>query len=353
VNDDNQDNSDEYWDDLFEWFDGRCTPARAAAIERWALSTPEIERRVTVERARWKRVGELAVPAVKAETLGALRSLQRRRDLLERGRAVQASAKGIRDSHPARGVRTWYWIAAILLMSAGLTSWWVVQGSALFGRGSTLTQSYATARGERREILLPDSSYAVMAPGTRLTFRAAAGRGDRAIWLEGEAFLSVRHDAHRPFLVRTRGSITRDIGTTFTVRAYPGEGVSVAVESGSVTLRRADSASADTTTAILSAGDLGQVNVHGVQKVAHADLGAYTSWRSGVLMYDGAPVRDVLADLARAYNLNITCPDSALAERHLVVTISGLSADQALTAVTAPIGARYARHGQDVVVRRR
>jgi hypothetical protein len=100
VNDDNQTSDDEYWDDLFEWFDEECSPERAAAIERRVHSAREVERRVEVERARWMRLKDLAVPAMKTETLVALLSLQRRRDLLEGVDGVRSSPKGSRGVLP-------------------------------------------------------------------------------------------------------------------------------------------------------------------------------------------------------------------------------------------------------------
>jgi ferric-dicitrate binding protein FerR (iron transport regulator) len=64
------------------------------------------------------------------------------------------------------------------------------------------------------------------------------GTSTREVFLEGQAFLRVRHDSTRPFVVNAGGTRAIDLGTAFEVRAYPNEGVRVAVTEGVVEVRR-------------------------------------------------------------------------------------------------------------------
>ncbi len=59
------------------------------------------------------------------------------------------------------------------------------------------------------------------------------------MWLEGEGYFEVTHDARRPFRVHAGDALTEDLGTRFVVRAYPElAAVDVAVAEGVVSLRR-------------------------------------------------------------------------------------------------------------------
>ena len=87
--------------------------------------------------------------------------------------------------------------------------------------------------------------------GSRLRWRADYGARTREVQLEGEGYFEVRHDGARPFRVHAPGAVAEDLGTRFTVRAYPeGSGVEVAVAEGRVALR----ALVDTTRVLLDAG---------------------------------------------------------------------------------------------------
>jgi transmembrane sensor len=318
---------------------GSMPPWRAASpVHGRTSATMEQDLAAVLEASRRRQGG-----ASKDEARSDAQTFSRARPLSRLGASPRLRRK--------TGV--WLGIAALMMVGVSIPLVWRLYDRAQHAAGVSITRSYATARGERREVVLPDSSHLVLAPTTRVSYSSsAADHGDRLLWLDGEVFLSVRHDDRRPFIVRTSSSSTRDIGTAFTVRAFPGEPVRVAVQSGRVAVQRVDPRGGQTPTLLLAAGQLGRVDTTGVTAVEHADLARYFSWQTGALTYDHASLRDILADLERAYDINVTTDDPKLEDEALVVTIRNLTVDQALRAVTEPLHARYVRHGKDVVIRR-
>jgi len=75
-------------------------------------------------------------------------------------------------------------------------------------------------KGKMKKLLLPDSSEVWLNAGTQFSYAAGFGQGSREVWLEGEGYFAVRHNAALPFIVHTRGYTVKDIGTTFTISAY-------------------------------------------------------------------------------------------------------------------------------------
>jgi len=92
-----------------------------------------------------------------------------------------------------------------------------VGGDWLVGRPTASTAStgvFATRAGERSTVALADGSTVSLNGATRL--RVVYTDGERRVQLvAGQAFFDVRHDAARPFVVRTRASETRVLGTAF------------------------------------------------------------------------------------------------------------------------------------------
>jgi ferric-dicitrate binding protein FerR (iron transport regulator) len=74
--------------------------------------------------------------------------------------------------------------------------------------------------GERKKVVLPDSTTVHLNSGSRLSYNKDFGKGNRQVWLNGEAFFEVTKDAAHPFLVNTDRMTVKVLGTVFNVKAY-------------------------------------------------------------------------------------------------------------------------------------
>jgi ferric-dicitrate binding protein FerR (iron transport regulator) len=84
------------------------------------------------------------------------------------------------------------------------------------------------------------------------------------------------------------------------------------------------------------------------------DAKSYIAWtRGGTLVFEGIAVREALASIGRWYDLDLQVGDSTLAERQLVVTLSGQSPTDALQLLSLALDARYTRAGRTVTFQRR
>ena len=87
---------------------------------------------------------------------------------------------------------------------------------------------------------LSDGTHIVLAPESHLRILGSFDlpTGPREVALEGEAFLSVRHDTARRFLVHTPHGDVEDLGTEFMISTYPEiRGTRVAVREGVAEVR--------------------------------------------------------------------------------------------------------------------
>jgi transmembrane sensor len=118
-----------------------------------------------------------------------------------------------------RDATGWRAAAALLLIAAGGATWWRVAAGPTEAAAETRERS--TAPGQRASFELVDGSRVTLNAGSRLRWRADYGARTRDVQLEGEGYFEVRHDRARPFRVHARGAVAEDLGTRFTVRAYP------------------------------------------------------------------------------------------------------------------------------------
>ncbi|MBN8857325.1 MAG: FecR family protein [Sphingobacteriales bacterium] len=111
-------------------------------------------------------------------------------------------------------------VAALLVLTVWLV--WTGRGKkAVPVAASGVKDSVTVAfNGERKKVLLPDSTAVHLNSGSRLSYNKDFGKGNRQVWLSGEAFFEVTKDAAHPFLVNTDRMTVKVLGTVFNVKAY-------------------------------------------------------------------------------------------------------------------------------------
>lgn len=150
-----------------------------------------------------------------------------------------------------------------------------------------------TGQGQLLSRHLADGSRLDLAPGTRAA--VALYRQRREVRLErGEIRLDVANDAARPFEVLTALGRVRVLGTVFSVALRP-TGLEVQVARGRVGVWREATAAALPPDALLGAGQGLRLDADaGLARhsLNPADVGA---WREGWLVFDRAPLAEVVA----------------------------------------------------------
>ena len=86
-----------------------------------------------------------------------------------------------------------------------------------------------------KTIVLPDSTIVNLKVGSRIVYNDNFNMENREVYLEGAALFDVKRDTSCNFRIRTEGTVTNVLGTSFLLRAYPSEdSVSIMVRSGIV-----------------------------------------------------------------------------------------------------------------------
>lgn len=321
--------------DLLRFVEGDCSPDEAAAIQAWVAADPRRGELLDEIRAVWRLTGSTTRPWVVAEArIRLLRS--RGRHAAQGSAGFSARPRPLRRAGPRLGMVPI--AAAIACVVAGTLVWRLRPRVPPF-------REYATQPAQRLQLELPDSSRVLLSVGTRLRVPRDFGVAARAVELDGEAYFVVRHDPRRPFLVRTRRGVTEDLGTSFDVRAYPEDDyVQVVVAAGRVALH----AGRDSTLRLKSR-DRGVLDAHGVLRATSGvSLGDYLAWTRGTLVFRGAPLGEVVAQLERWFDVDIEVSGGAGSGERLTISFATGSVDEALATLAQVIDARWTRSGRAV-----
>ncbi|HEU4643602.1 MAG TPA: FecR domain-containing protein [Gemmatimonadaceae bacterium] len=348
---------------IVRYITGECDAEEANQIRLWIAADPARAEQVASLERVWRATG--ALPS-RWDTAAAWTAVRAHVE----ARARDAAARPALAPVPASR-RTWRaWgaprtprsalarlapIAAALLVVAGGGLWWGLGHRVHRAVPPAPLEQIATRRGQLADVYLSDGTHVLLGVESRLRFAAPLGRDSRDVWLEGEAVFDVAHDARVPFVVHTSRATASDLGTRFDVRAYGDDSTTtVVVAAGRVLLapRAAPSSAARASaSAVLAAGDLGQLGAEPRVRTRHGVLvERYLAWTDRRLAFTDTPLREVLPQLGRWYDLDFRLGDPSLAERRLTATLTSESVPDLLRALALTLEVRSERHGRVVTL---
>ncbi len=339
------------WDRLARYVSGESGATERAEIERWAAGNDANRALLDSAKRRWNAAAEATSWDVEAAWS---KLASRLRNVRVEPAVIDIQSRTARRSPWFSAARLVPLAAAAVLLIA-VTVRLTSVDRAPIGATATLTSGeMRTGIGEQRRIDLADGSEVVLGAASTLRLAAGFGASSREVFLEGQAFLKVKHDATRPFVVNAGGTRTIDLGTAFEVRAYPNEGVRVAVTEGKVEVRR-DGGTKDS--AVLQPGDVAELPQSGEAVIRRQqDVERLLGWTRGDLVFEDAELSQVARELERWYDVRIRFEDTTLRSLHFSAQYRiGVSLDEILRQVQLSLsseGVRTERAGNVITFRR-
>jgi transmembrane sensor len=246
-----------------------------------------------------------------------------------------------------RAPASWRFAAAVLL-ALGLAVLWTQQGDV---ETQPVVARYANTGMQQQQIVLPDGSRVHLDVGAQLDVQMT--QTGRMLDLHaGRVYFEVAHDASRPFAVVAGGVRTVALGTRFQV-AIAARDITVTLAEGSVAVSMQERAEWKE---ILRPGEQLRLAAGGSERVRSAvDPAAVTGWSAGRLVFKGAPLRDVLADINRYTSLKLRLGDENLGQVHVGGTfIAGADSAQVAAALGAVLPLKAVQVGaREIVLVRR
>lgn len=187
--------------------------------------------------------------------------------------------------------------------------------------------------GKTFKIELSDGTLVHMNSGSSLRYPMQFGdNGNRLVTLQGEAYFEVSKDVNRPFIVQTDQINVRVLGTKFVMNSFKDAPVArtVLIE-GSVALYKKEAQYNANTTAVLSPGQMGELDKSKDQiTLKEVDTRIYMDWLEGKLIFNHKSFPEILKRLERHFNIKIENKNKRLGEQVFTAGFEGESIDEIL-----------------------
>jgi ferric-dicitrate binding protein FerR (iron transport regulator) len=157
-------------------------------------------------------------------------------------------------------------------------------------------------KGRHSSLTLSDGTVLWLNASSRVIYPPVFNQDVREIFIEGEAFLDVKPDAGRPFIVKTSRMEIQVTGTSLNISAYPEEDTQMVVlVSGSVKVKPKTDSAKETT---LTPNQIFRLTGN-VTTLDHVNVNYYISWKEGMYIYNCQSLSFILDRLGRYYGVDI------------------------------------------------
>lgn len=238
-------------------------------------------------------------------------------------------------------------------VAAALTGFLLLAGAGYLAVNNYNTITYTTDYAQKEVVILPDHSTVTLNGDSRLSFsRNWEDKATREVHLDGEAFFEVVRQEDKPFIVTTSEIGIKVLGTSFNVKSYDEEEtIETTLVSGKVVIR-----------------DLGkdpvkeQIVLKPNQKATYSKKSAnivlddvktelYTSWKSGMLIFEDEPFGEIARELERWYGVQINIEEENSRNCRFTIKIRDEPLAEILRLFSSTTGAGYSIRGKNVTIK--
>jgi ferric-dicitrate binding protein FerR (iron transport regulator) len=328
-------------DEYFQQWVQRPGQETDAFWQEWLKTHPHKQREITEARSLLGKLqfqtdtpADESMDRVWQNIVAANQASDRQLEITQTGKMV-----------PLNRFRYWRQAAAVVVL--------LVMGTAgyLFLQNTTPLQQYNTAFGEVKTVVLPDGSHVKLNANSTLRIPAKwTTLGQREVWLDGEAYFSVKHTRnHQRFVVHLTDSTQVEVLGTEFIAFQRKRGTRVALASGKVKFDIERTKGKHEV--YLKPGEM----VENMDKASEyvkekTDPATFSSWTEGKLVFDDVPLPEVLIVLEETYGLNITVADSSLLQKRVWGSIPMENEEVMLQVLSRIFDWKFTRDGNQVVL---
>jgi ferric-dicitrate binding protein FerR (iron transport regulator) len=316
---------------FLSYLEGNYTKEEERKLKAWLNSNLEHRKEFQAFRKIWE-TPDISYP--KPDVEAALKNVMEKIGMSDEKEDIQSHFGPETKRYPPRMMlahRRW----TPVFLRAAAVIFLVLTPLILFrilGPGSMRTLFVESGRQEA--IHFPDGSQVTLDAGSLLKYPKSFKGKNRTVTLNGEGYFKVVSNTEKPFVIKTDEAFVRVLGTEFNVRAWKkNESVVVAVAKGSVSLKslKTDIHSEE---AIISENQMSVLNKNEKpSQPRDVEIKEYLSWMQQEIYFRSTPLREVLDQLERWYNLEFILSDTSYSSNRITIFIEKKPIDEILELV--------------------
>lgn len=207
-------------------------------------------------------------------------------------------------------------VAATLIIVSGFYLAWIRLDKQ---NASTNSTSIAVIDHQEKQLTLPDGSKIWLNSGAELKTSKVFNESVREVYLSGEAYFDIAHNASKPFIIHTGDIVTTVLGTAFNIKQDKSKHtIEVTVARGKVSV-------ADGTKMLGILTPNQQISFDTQKSISLrsiVDSRTVAAWHQNEIHFDDIKLADAVLNLERRFNVQISFKNETLEDCRFTGTAS-------------------------------
>lgn len=241
--------------------------------------------------------------------------------------------------------------ACTLMLTASLAAIWLYNTRQIGQKQSYTVSNEANSlfkvpAGRKGKISLSDGSVIFLNSGSEISYPEVFSEHSRTVSLNGEAYFEIAKDPTKPFIVLTKNTQTRVLGTKFNLKAYDAKNKSIlSVTEGKVQFSESKHGSR----LILTANQQAVFNQDTLlQRNVYAKT--YTQWKDNQLIIDDQRMDELAHTLELWYGIQVDIRSKALKNLKITASYDNPSLTELLKSMSYTLKFNYQLSGTRLVL---
>lgn len=215
------------------------------------------------------------------------------------------------------------------------------------GEGAISYNTLRIPRGGYFRIRLSDGTQVWLNAASSLRYPTAFTAKERIVEVSGEAYFEVAPHADQPFQVRIGEAAIEVLGTSFNVNAYTVDtNIRITLIDGAVSVRTPGQAPV-----LLKPGQQAGIRTHeAIRIIEKVNTSQVTAWKEGMFDFDGVALQEVMEQLSRWYDIDVSYEGTVPALYFEGRMDRGLNLSQVLE-ILKETGIKYKLDGKKLIIR--
>lgn len=316
---------------IVKYLANECSEAEKKEIEDWIQAQPTRKKEVESFKKIWEAKKEIDL---KTRTDAAWN------DVFNRIK-IEETAKTVLRIYPIS--------KQIMKVAASITFFLILTTAAIYFSGILETKQplftwndKTTMPGEKCFITLSDSTKIVLNAGSKIKYPTRFTLSMREVFLEGEAYFEVAHNASKPFIVHTNNILTTVLGTKFNISAFAEEKeIAVSLVDGKVQISKEKADVAEKLVVLTPNQQLVYDMNEDVSRVGGFDLQKETGWKDNILVFDNEPLSKVFVELERSFGVKFELKNKSIANKKIKANFKNESVWTVANVISKATGLKY------------
>ena len=331
---------------LDKYLSGRFSAEKERLVQQWIIRDSNQEEKEEASLSYWD---ELDVRADE-NTLRAYKRVENKITTADKDKADQPlySERQIADAGNAH-IRIPLYKKLIRVAAILIPLFIIVGGYHYYTSAKNSMTEIFVAYGEDKHLFLPDGSEVWINAGTTIKYPNEFSGEERLVFLDGEAYFSVKKEESSPFIVRSKELSVKVLGTKFNVKAYSVDEKAIAtLTSGKVevTIGANESKILNPNEQLIFNKATSAIDITEVLP-SETD-----SWLNGQLIFDNVPLNEIIQTLERKFDVTIDnkthIPESRL---YAVKFLENENLDEIMTILEELAGFTHNRSENKMILR--